>query len=82
MTGAGNMVGITWQDGKLFADFLITSRYYEHIRSECDEHGLYNGGVVIFPPTPSYDSIEKQAKAVTAQYAKKNILKPELASAN
>lgn len=70
LTGTGHMTGIIWQDGKLFADFLITNRYFEHIRSECDEHGLYNNGIVSFPRTPSYDSPEKQAKAVLSSYLK------------
>lgn len=82
LTGAGKLHGIKYINGKLYAEVIVTSRYLEHLLVECDENGNYNGGVVIFPPTPSYDSIEKQAKAVTAQYARENILKPELASAN
>lgn len=68
LTGAGHMYGISWKDEKLFAEFIITNRYNEHIFSECDDHGLYNGGIVIFPQTPSYDSVEKQNKAVLASY--------------
>ena len=70
LTGSGHLYGFKFIKGKLYAEFIITNRYYEHILCECDETGQYNGGMILFPPTPSYDSEEKRMKAVTASYLK------------
>lgn len=70
LTGTGHLYGLRYIKGRLYAEFIITSRFNEHILCECNEDVKYENGLIIFPPTPSYDSEEKRRKAVTSAYLK------------
>lgn len=69
LTGTGYLSGISYKDGKYYADLIITSHYLSHIKVECDTQGIYQeGGVIIFPPTPSFDTTEKRQKYLLKKY--------------
>jgi len=58
--GEGKMMGIDFLNDKLYADFCLSSSFFEHIKIECDEHGNYiPSGDVLVKPTRDIETIEK-----------------------
>ena len=69
LLGSGLLTGIVWKEGILYADVMITSRYNEHIKIECLKNGQYKkGGHILFPPTPSFETVEKREKYLQKKY--------------
>lgn len=69
LKGTSQVAGIKFQEGRLFADIIVESRYLMHILCECDENGKYKkSGEIQFPPTPSFDTNEKRKAAVLKQF--------------
>ena len=69
LTGKGKITGINLIKGRYYAEIILTSAYLMHLKVECDEHGRYiEGGRVLFPPTPSFETIEKREKYLLARY--------------
>lgn len=74
LKGRGFAGGIRYQNGKTYMDFIITSNYFEHIRVECDQNGMYvPNGDIIFPT--GWDTEEKKERAVLKKIIKGESLK-------
>lgn len=63
LTGRGYAYGIFFENDKTYMDFIITSRYMEHIKVQCDEKGIcVQNGDIIFPR--NWDNDEKKDRAI------------------
>lgn len=62
LKGKGYVNGIRYESGKMYAEFIITSNYFEHIKVQCNNEGIYlPEGDIIFPI--GWDE-EKKSRAV------------------
>lgn len=68
LRGKGYVCGIDIIDGKYYAEIILTSKCLAHIKVECTSSGHYDGGKVRFPPTPSFDTIEKRERVLIKKY--------------
>lgn len=69
LVGRGYMSGFDYKNGKLYTDMILTSHYLMHLKVECDEHGRYiENGKIIFPPTPSCETVDKRKKFLLKKY--------------
>lgn len=63
----GYATGLYGENGKLYLDFLLTSHYFEHLKVECDESGMFVPlGDIIFPL--SWDTKEKKESILTKSF--------------
>lgn len=58
--GTGYLFGLNFENGKFYAELILSSKYLIHVQCECDTTGRWNGGGILFPPTPSFDDDEKK----------------------
>lgn len=69
LKGSGYLIGIKSIDGELYAELILTSHYLTHLKVECDEHGHFiTNGKIIFPPTPSCETLEKRKSYLMKKY--------------
>lgn len=67
LKGRGHAYGICYCNDKTYIEFIITSNYYEHIKVQCDNKGLFvPNGDIIFPT--GWDSEEKIERAILKSY--------------
>lgn len=67
--GSGYLTGVMWIDDTIYADIMITSAYNAHVKVECLGDGQYKrGGRILFPPTPSFETVEKREKFLRKEY--------------
>lgn len=63
LKGRGFANGIHYKNGKTYIDFIMTDRYFAHIKVQCDDEGKYiPNGDIIFPT--AWDTEEKQERVL------------------
>lgn len=75
LRGTGFVSGFSFRNGKIYADIIVTSRYFGHIMVEVLSDGQYDNGEILFPP--QVDTDEKKKTWATSSYwqAHGNLLK-------
>lgn len=67
LKGRGYAYGVCYVDGKTYIDFIMTSNYLAHIKTQCDTTGAYiPNGDIIFPA--SWDTDEKKENAMLKSF--------------
>ena len=67
LKGRGYASGVYYSDGKTYIDFLMTDKYFAHIKVQCDENGLFvPGGDIIFPT--GWNTDEKKEQVLLKSY--------------
>lgn len=67
LKGKGHACGLHHKDGNTYIDFIMTDRYWAHIRVQCDEKWEFvpNGDIIL---PPSWDTEEKKGSALLKAY--------------
>lgn len=68
LKGTGCMSGLSWRNGKLYADIILSDFFLVHLLVSCNEDGTYDGGDILFPPTPSFETAEKRKRFLLKEY--------------
>ena len=66
LRGTGFVSGFSFRNGKIYADIIVTSRYFGHIMVEVLSDGQYDNGEILFPP--QVDTDEKKKTWATSSY--------------
>lgn len=73
LRGTGYACGVDYKDGKTYIDFIMTSIYLSHVKTQCDENWKYErNGYIILPP--SWDTEEKKNRVVMKRCVQKSDL--------
>lgn len=68
LRGTGYVDGLVLKKEKTYADIIISSRYFTHVKIELGKDSLYENGEIVFPPVPSMETEEQKRRIATSSY--------------
>lgn len=71
--GRGYIYGLKMINNELYAELLLTDKYFAHIYVQCDEQGIFREQGKIYVP-PSWDTEEKKRSILLSKYSKLDVL--------